>query len=609
MSAIAVLDSVWPIGIRSQARTEDTQLALRRHDQLLPAWLEDEFWVQRKRVNVERRQTSLVLAVPLVALFGLLDGYIAPDARAQLLLIRFGIFTPLILALLVGAVVRPRHRWSEEVMAFGVVAGGVCVTAMTLIAPLHYAGILLVVLASYTFLGLRCTYAGAAGMTVSAFYVIAAMTEASMPWAVLVANAFFLLSANVIGAFACYTLEQAARREFSHDRALSEQRQVSERLLRNVLPTPVAQRLKAHAGSIADAHPDVTILFADIVDFTGYAASVAPTRLVEVLDKLFTCFDQLAQRHGLEKIKTIGDAYMVAGGLHDGKSDHVRRVAEMALDMIDAVRTFEPAAGKRLALRIGIHAGPVVAGVIGKTKFAYDVWGDTVNVASRLQELAMPGTIQVSESAQQRLHGAYEFEPRRVVPMKGRGDVAAYLLLARATAAASCVEDPTNHAERIGNAAPSSGHAIGASDTPGRGSRHPDGDADDEPAGVDGLGKLYADHDIVVRQGDTGECMFAIQAGSVEVVRETPHADVRLAVLKQGDIFGEMAIFEKQARSATVRALGAARLLRIDKATFLRRMHEDPSVALNITRLLCNRIRRLSVELASIKRSDAEPST
>lgn len=402
-----------------------------------------------------------MLALSLIALFGLLDGRIAPDAKTQLWLIRFGVFAPTVLAVLVMTIKWPLHKHSELAVLAGVVIAGACLTAMTLIAAPHFAGILILTFASYAFLELRCIHAIVAGLAVGTLYVLAAVAEASTPGPTVAINAIFLASCNLIGAFTCHVLEQAALKEYWHNRALGEQRRMAERLLRNVLPVPVAQRLKEGSGTIADAHPDVTILFADIVGFTSYAAAVPPAQVVQTLDRLFSCFDELARKHGIEKIKTIGDAYMVAGGLRAHDVHPARAVAEFALDLLSAVDGLNGGLGQRLALRIGIHSGPVVAGVIGKAKFAYDLWGDTVNVASRLENLAEPGTIQVGESTYERLRIHYDFSPRQVVSVKGRGDLPCYVLLGRhASAVSAPARVPVRqrvrfvHGDEIGTAAP-----------------------------------------------------------------------------------------------------------------------------------------------------------
>jgi class 3 adenylate cyclase len=212
-------------------------------------------------------------------------------------------------------------------------------------------------------------------------------------------------------------------------RALALEQQRSERLLHNVLPAPIAARLKAGEEPIADAFAEVTVLFADIVDFTPHSARLSPQQVVQTLNDLFSAFDQLARRHGLEKIKTIGDAYMVAGGLADPRPDHAQAVAEMALAMRqEATKRTDPS-GQPLQVRIGLDTGPVVAGVIGTAKFSYDLWGDTVNTASRMESQGLPGCIQVTERTWKRLGDGYRFERRGPIQVKGKGKLVTYLLL------------------------------------------------------------------------------------------------------------------------------------------------------------------------------------
>jgi adenylate cyclase len=213
--------------------------------------------------------------------------------------------------------------------------------------------------------------------------------------------------------------------------ALDVERQRSERLLLNVLPASIAARLKQSQGVIADGFPDVTVLFADIVNFTPLSEGITPEGVVQLLDELFSGFDQLAQRHGLEKIKTIGDAYMVVGGLPDSRPDHAEAVAEMALAMRQEVARRVGPTGRPLQVRIGIDTGPVVAGVIGRSKFSYDLWGDTVNTASRMESQGLPGCIQVTERTYQRLRNRYRFEQRGPIQVRGKTAMVTYLLLGR----------------------------------------------------------------------------------------------------------------------------------------------------------------------------------
>jgi class 3 adenylate cyclase len=213
--------------------------------------------------------------------------------------------------------------------------------------------------------------------------------------------------------------------------ALAREQERSERLLLNVLPAPIATRLKAGEAVIADAFPDVTVLFADLVDFTRRSRRSSPEQVVQALNELFSAFDRFAQRHGLEKIKTIGDAYMVAGGLPEPRPDHARAVAEMALAMLAEVTRQDDPSGQPLQVRIGIDTGPVEAGVIGSSKFSYDVWGDTVNTASRMESHGVAGRIQVTERTYQRLRDGYQFQRRGPIQVRGMGEMTTYFLLGR----------------------------------------------------------------------------------------------------------------------------------------------------------------------------------
>jgi class 3 adenylate cyclase len=226
---------------------------------------------------------------------------------------------------------------------------------------------------------------------------------------------------------AVYLLEHAARRDFVLGRLLDQEREKSERLLLNVLPSPIAQRLKENPGTIADGFAEATVLFADLADSTPHIAGLPPESAVELLNDVFTCFDRLADEHGLEKIKTIGDAYMVAGGLPEPRDDHAEAVVAMALAMQREVGRFHWPDGEGLRLRIGINTGPVVAGVIGTRKFVYDLWGDTVNVASRMESHGTVGEIQLTRSTYERVRHLHRGK-RRTVEVKGKGRMTVYVL-------------------------------------------------------------------------------------------------------------------------------------------------------------------------------------
>jgi PAS domain S-box-containing protein len=210
--------------------------------------------------------------------------------------------------------------------------------------------------------------------------------------------------------------------------ALHSQQEQTENLLLNILPKPIAERLKQEPSTIADSFEEVSVLFADLVGFTEFSTRRTAKELVEFLNLIFSEFDQLAEKHGLEKIKTVGDAYMVVSGLPTPRDDHAEAIADMALDMQQAIAKINAETGEVFSMRIGINSGSVVAGVIGLKKFSYDLWGDTVNTASRMESLGIPGTIQVTAQTYERLRDRYLFEERGVISVKGKGDMTTYLL-------------------------------------------------------------------------------------------------------------------------------------------------------------------------------------
>ena len=211
-------------------------------------------------------------------------------------------------------------------------------------------------------------------------------------------------------------------------RLLQVEQDRSERLLLNILPGPVAARLKDNEQQIADGFADVTVMFVDIVGFTRVAEGMTPREVFGMLNRIFSSFDELAERHGLEKIKTIGDAYMVAGGLNTTRADYSEAVADLALDMLAMLHHDFKVNHEHLEVRIGIGTGPVVAGVVGKKKFIYDVWGDTVNIASRITTEGVPSMVQVDETTYRRLQGRFEFHPPQTIYLKGKGNTTVYRL-------------------------------------------------------------------------------------------------------------------------------------------------------------------------------------
>lgn len=234
----------------------------------------------------------------------------------------------------------------------------------------------------------------------------------------------FLFCGLAMGAVAYTVINRA-------ERGLAAERDRSDGLLNNILPGPIAECLKLGPATIADDFQETSILFADIVGFTKYTETVTPEHLIGLLNSVFSDFDDLTDKYRAEKIKTIGDAYMVVAGVPVNCADHAERMADMALDMLAAIAQHNERTGQALQIRVGIHSGPVIAGVIGKKKFAYDLWGDSVNTAARMESHGIPGVIQVSEATYSLLQPNYRFTERGEIEIKGKGPMRAYLLKGR----------------------------------------------------------------------------------------------------------------------------------------------------------------------------------
>jgi adenylate cyclase len=250
---------------------------------------------------------------------------------------------------------------------------------------------------------------------------------------------FFSLNFIAISSMAFFVLRFAAVQKERYEAQLTETHRLlqieqdrSEKLLLNILPTPIAERLKQENQTIADGFADVTVMFADIVNFTSIAEGMAPSQIFTMLNKVFSGFDQLAEKHRIEKIKTIGDAYMVAGGLDEVEGpDYTQAIANMALDMRALLETDADIKHMGLAIRMGIGTGPVVAGVVGTKKFIYDLWGDTVNLASRITSEGTPGMIHVDATTYRRLRSHFDFDAQQSMHLKGKGETVVYRMTGR----------------------------------------------------------------------------------------------------------------------------------------------------------------------------------
>jgi class 3 adenylate cyclase len=303
---------------------------------------------------------------------------------------------------------------------------------LTLPAEYGYVGIILITAFTYTLLRLRFILVVAVTVIGMAAYLPYAFTARYIVEVSQLIAAFFLFSFGFLGCVAAFRMERSARQVYLRGREVEQERQRSDALLLNILPQAVIDQLKDSPDShVAQAFDQVTVVFADAVGSTEQGARSTPEAYAGALDELFRKFDQIADRHRLEKIKTIGDAYMAVAGAPVPRANHAEAALSMAIDILDEVEEVKWPSGDPIQVRIGVATGPAVAGIIGQRKFAYDIWGDTVNLASRLQETAEPGQALVSGATAEQLGDLCEFGPARVVQLKGKGPTQARVLLGR----------------------------------------------------------------------------------------------------------------------------------------------------------------------------------
>jgi len=240
---------------------------------------------------------------------------------------------------------------------------------------------------------------------------------------------FFVLNLGAVSTIAFILLHYFVGQKELAYRLLKMEQDRSEGLLLNILPRQIAERLKSGEKTIADHCEAVSILFADLVGFTPLTNTLSPTEMVELLNTIYSRFDSLIEKHGAEKIRTIGDNYMIAAGIPQPRSDHAQVLARLALEMQAYINNLPPVAGRRLAFRMGINSGPVIAGVIGHNKFAYDVWGDTVNTASRMESQGKPGRIQITKATYELIRDEFQCELQGPIEVKGKGEMETWFLI------------------------------------------------------------------------------------------------------------------------------------------------------------------------------------
>jgi adenylate cyclase len=342
----------------------------------------------------------------LLAIFGFLDPYIFPDSYRMIWAIRFGLLVPLATTVCLLSFA----PWYPRLMPV--------VTFLFGASRLQFRWALAVALicfAVFEFILLRP----------GGLYA----TGALQPETVIAAN-FFMVAEIAIGTMANFFFERSTRLNFVQQLLIERERSKSDDLLYNMLPPPIAERLKRHE-LIADKVDQASVCFADFTNFTRLSSTLSPSEVLAMLDQAFTRFDHITQRYGAEKIKTIGDSYMVAVGVPTARKDHAEIMARMALDMRDAFLMLPITKKYALNIRIGFSSGPLVAGVLGSKKQIYDLWGDTVNTASRMESNGIAGEIQLSHYAYELIKDKFVFESRGEIPIKGKGEMLVYLLKSR----------------------------------------------------------------------------------------------------------------------------------------------------------------------------------
>lgn len=375
--------------------------------------------------------------IALVAVLALWSASVGFDVQADaadrgpLFAIRFGAVTPVLVAALVVGFLP--WRWFRRLwpaaaaVAYAAVQAGV--VGLVVYAPgemsqLVVGGFLLTVLIGAALdLSRAVRIVGIAAVGAVAMGVALARSPSVGPRALWI-DLLWIAVAVVGAAVVAVRFEQARRRRWLDRGIIERERERTEALLANLLPPPIAERLKDGHRVIADRLSEVTVLFADLKGFSGLSTWVPPDQLVSRLDRVFSAFDELAREHGLEKIKTIGDAYMAVAGAPAARADHATAAAAMATAMIARLREVEP----ELELRVGLASGPAVAGVIGRSKYSYDLWGETVNLASRMESHGVAGRVQVAARTRELLGDAVAVEARGTIDVKGLGTMATYLL-------------------------------------------------------------------------------------------------------------------------------------------------------------------------------------
>jgi adenylate cyclase len=409
-----------------------------------PIEIEEQFREDYHANTVSTTRLALVLGLILYSLFGILDIYAIPISKDIVWIIRYGIVAPVILLTLVASYSAMFQKYTQALMCLVVAVSGLGIVAMISITReaefgnrFYFTGLILISMWGYSLSRLRFWYAVLANLMIMIGYefgsiAVKQLLESETGIVIFTMHNFFFLGANVIGMFGSYYLERYTRRDFLQKYTIQAQRDQADRLLYNILPERIAEKLKLSGETIAEEFNSTTVLFADIVNFTPISARFGPREVVDMLNEVFSHFDELVDKYGVEKIQVAGDAYMVAAGIPTFRADHATVLAQLALDMLKYVKEEKFLGGKHpIEIRIGLNSGSLIGGVIGRKKYFYALWGDMVNIASRMQSHGEVGKIQITRDTYELVKDKFECEYIGEIAVKGKGNMEAWHLIAR----------------------------------------------------------------------------------------------------------------------------------------------------------------------------------
>jgi class 3 adenylate cyclase len=392
-----------------------------------PKEIEEQFQADYYKNTRSSTRIALILGFFLYSLFGVLDMYAVPISRDIVWFIRYAIVAPVIVFVLIASYVGLFQKHVQTLLSVVIAVSGLGIVAMIAVTReaelgnrFYFTGLILIILVGYEYASIAVKH----------------LLESESGFVLFTMHNFFFLGANVIGIFTSYTLERYSRREFLQKYTFQEQRDQSDKLLFSILPERIAEKLKQGRETIAEEFSSASVLFADIVNFTPISARFGPREVVDMLNELFSGFDQLVDKYSVEKIQVAGDGYMLAAGVPTPRKNHAIVLAHLALEMMEYVKRQKFLGGRHaIEIRIGLNSGPLIGGVIGRKKFVYALWGDMVNTASRMESHGASGKIQITRATYELVKDHFECEYIGEIDVKGKGKLEAWHLLRAKTKA------------------------------------------------------------------------------------------------------------------------------------------------------------------------------